>query len=74
MMFSGVTLKHNKNAVRLLAMVLLAAIIVANVLDIRSVSFFSIDLKGMLLFDSYASLFTLSISFADNSNKINVHK
>jgi NADH-quinone oxidoreductase subunit N len=62
MMFSGVTLKHNKSAVRLLAMVLLAAIIVANVLDIRSVSFFSIDLKGMLLFDRYASLFTLIIN------------
>lgn len=62
MMFSGVTLKHNKNAVRLLAMILLAAIIVANILDIRSVSFFSIDWRGMLLFDRYASLFTLIIN------------
>jgi NADH-quinone oxidoreductase subunit N len=62
MMFSGVTLKQNKNAVRLLAMVLMAAIILANFLDIRSVHFFSIDWKGMLLFDRYASLFTLVIS------------
>lgn len=62
MMFSGITLKHNKNAVRLLAMVLLSVIIVANILDVRSVSFFSIDWKGMLLFDRYASLFTLIIN------------
>ena len=62
MMFSGVALNKNKNAVRLLAMVLLAAIIIANILDIRSVHFFSIDWKGMLLFDRYASLFTLVIN------------
>jgi NADH-quinone oxidoreductase subunit N len=62
MMFSGVALKHNKNAVRLLAMLLLAAIIAANILDIRSVHFFSIDWRGMLLFDRYATLFTLVIN------------
>lgn len=62
MMFSGVMLKQNKSAVRLLAIILLALIIVANFLDIRSIQFFSIDWKGMLLFDRYASLFTLVIS------------
>ena len=59
MMFSGITLKENSKAVRLLAMVLLVAIIVANVLDIKAIHFFSIDWKGMLQFDRFASLFNL---------------
>jgi NADH-quinone oxidoreductase subunit N len=59
MMFSGIALKENKTGVRLIAMALLAAVIVANVLDLRGVQFFSIDWKGMLEFDRFASLFTL---------------
>ena len=59
MMFSGIALNENKKGVRLLAMVLLATIVAANVLDIREVHFFSIDWKGMLLFDRFASLFNL---------------
>ena len=59
MMFSGFTLNENTKAVRLLAMLLLALIIVANILDIRDVHFFSIDWKGLLLFDRYANLFNL---------------
>lgn len=62
MMFSGITLKENKTAVRLLAMILLAAIIVAGFLDLRSVHFFTIDWKGMLEFDRFASLFVLVTS------------
>lgn len=62
MMFSGITLKENKTAVRLLAMILLAAIIVAGFLDLRSVHFFTIDWKGMLEFDRFASLFVLVAS------------
>lgn len=59
MMFSGFTLNENTKAVRLLAMLLLALIIVANILDIRDVHFFSIEWKGLLLFDRYANLFNL---------------
>lgn len=62
MMFSGITLKENKTAVRLLAMVLLTAIIAAAVLDLREVHFFSIDWKGLLKFDRFASLFMLVAS------------
>src|SRR5215213_8088477 len=61
MMFSGITLKQNTVAVRVLAMVLLTIIIAGNILDINHVRFFSIDWKGMLEFDRYASLFTLVI-------------
>jgi NADH-quinone oxidoreductase subunit N len=61
MMFSGIALKDNKSGARLLAMILLAIIIIANVLELRGVQFFSVDTKGMLLFDRFASLFTLVI-------------
>ena len=62
MMFSGFTLKENKSAVRLLAMLLLAAIIAANIFELRGIHFFSIDLKGMLQFDRFAILITLVLS------------
>jgi NADH-quinone oxidoreductase subunit N len=58
MMFSGITLK-NKSSVRLLAMFLLAAIIAANILDIKDVHFFSIDWKGLIEFDRFALVFNL---------------
>src|SRR5687768_5970948 len=61
MMFSGIVLKDNKSGARLLAMVLLAVIIVANLLELRGIEFFSIYTKGMLLFSRFASLFTLVI-------------
>jgi NADH-quinone oxidoreductase subunit N len=61
MMFSGIALKQNKSAVRILAMVLLFALIVSSFLDLRGVHFFSIDVKGMLQFDRFGSLFTLVI-------------
>ena len=61
MMFSGIVLKDNKSGARLLAMILLAIIIVANLLQLRGVEFFSVDTKGMLLFDRFATLFTLVI-------------
>ena len=62
MMFSGFTLKENKSAVRLLAMLLLAAIIVANIFELRGIHFFSVDLKGLLQFDRFAILVTLVLS------------
>lgn len=57
MMFSGFVLKNN--AVRTLAMVLLAAVIVATAFELRGVVFFNINTRGMLLFDHFALLFTL---------------
>ena len=61
-MFSGFTLNQNKSAVRSLALVLLIALVVANILDVREVQFFTVDWKGMLYFDRFASLFTLVLS------------
>jgi len=59
MMFSGFTLKENKSVVRLLAMLLLATIIAANIFELRGIHFFSVDLKGLLQFDRFAILVTL---------------
>ena len=58
MMFSSFMLK-NKAAVRTLAYILLLAVIVMNVLELRGVSLFHVDAKGMLLFNRFALLFTL---------------
>ena len=63
MMFSGFALKENKSAVRLLAMLLLAVIIAANIFELRGIHFFSIDLKGFLQFDRFAILVTLVLCF-----------
>jgi NADH-quinone oxidoreductase subunit N len=57
MMFSGFALKNN--AIRTLALVLLAAVIVATAFELRGIPFFHIDTKGMLSFDKFALLFTL---------------
>ena len=58
MMFSGLLLKNNA-AVRNLAITLLLALIVANVLELRGITFFHVDVKGMMAFDRFALLFTL---------------
>ena len=58
MMFSSFLFK-DKAAVRTLAGVLLLLIITANLLDIRGVHFFTVDLTGMLHFDRFALLFNL---------------
>jgi len=58
MMFSGIAL-NQKATIRTLATVLLALIIIANFLELRGISFFSIDTKGMMAFDRFALLFTL---------------
>ncbi|RYZ29071.1 MAG: NADH-quinone oxidoreductase subunit N [Chitinophagaceae bacterium] len=62
MMFSGFALKNN--AIRTLALVLLAAVIVATAFELRGVPFFPIDTKGMLSFDKFALLFTLIASLS----------
>jgi NADH-quinone oxidoreductase subunit N len=58
MMFSSFLL-GNKNAVRTLAHILLLAVIVGNLLELRGIVLFHVDTKGMLIFDRFALLFTL---------------
>ena len=58
MMFSSFMLK-NKAAVRTLAHILLLSVIVMNLLELRGVSLFHIDTKGLLVFDRFALLFAL---------------
>lgn len=58
MMFSGFLMKRTA-AVRILAHVLLLAIIVVTALELRGIRFFNIDTKGMLFFDHFSLLFTL---------------
>jgi NADH-quinone oxidoreductase subunit N len=57
MMFSGFALKNN--AIRTLALALLAAIIVVTVLELRGVPFFHINTAGFLKFDKFSLLFTI---------------
>ena len=57
MMFSGFAL--SRSAVRTLAQVLLFLIVVATAFELRGVTFFQVDLKGMMLFDKFALLFSL---------------
>jgi NADH-quinone oxidoreductase subunit N len=57
MMFSGFAL--SRGAVRTLAQVLLTLIVLATALELRGVSFFAVDTKGMLSFDKFALLFSL---------------
>lgn len=57
MMFSGFAL--SKPAVRTLALVLLGVVVAGTVFELRGLSFFQINTRGMLLFDHFALLFTL---------------
>lgn len=58
MMFSSFLLK-DRAAVRTLAHVLLLAIIVVNLLELRDVPLITVDSKGLLAFDRFALLFSL---------------
>src|SRR5215217_4283971 len=58
MMFSSFLL-NSRNNVRVLAHILLLAVIVVNIMELRGISIFHIDTKGMLGFDRFALLFTL---------------
>jgi NADH-quinone oxidoreductase subunit N len=58
MMFSSFMLK-SKSAVRILAHILLLAVIFVNVLELRGTDLFHIDTKEMLVFDRFALVFTL---------------
>ena len=61
MMFSGVFLKQ-KNAVRMVAILGITLLLVANVLEMNGVSFFKVNVAGMMHFDRFALLFN-SIAF-----------
>lgn len=63
MMFSGFVLKQ-KSAIRSLAIILLLAVSIVNILELRGVAFFNIDLKGMLAFDNIALLFSLIVNLS----------
>lgn len=58
MMFSSFLLK-DRSAVRTLAHILLLAVIIVNVFELRDVSLLIVDTKGMLVFDRFALLFVL---------------
>ncbi|MBD0353504.1 MAG: NADH-quinone oxidoreductase subunit N [Flavisolibacter sp.] len=58
MMFSSFLLKE-KNAIRILANVLLIVVIAASLLELRGITLFAVDTKGMLQFDRFALLFNL---------------
>jgi len=58
MMFAAFLIR-SKSSVRVLAHVLLAIIIVANILELRGTSFFDINTRGMMAFDRFALLFTM---------------
>src|SRR5215204_1535661 len=58
MMFSSFLL-NSRNNVRVLAHILLLAVIVVNIAELRGISIFRIDTRGMLSFDRFALLFSL---------------
>lgn len=58
MMFAAFLIR-SKSHVRILAHVLLAVIIIANIMELKGISFFNVDTKGMMVFDRFALLFTL---------------
>ena len=57
MMFAGVLIK-DKQAVRTLAHVLLLLVLAGTALELRGVTFFNVDTRGMMQFDKFALLFT----------------
>lgn len=63
MMFSSVLLKQ-KSAVRGIAITGLAVLLLANILESRGISFFKIDVSGMMYFDRFALLFVSIALFA----------
>jgi NADH-quinone oxidoreductase subunit N len=58
MMFGSFLLK-SKSAVRLLAHILLAVIIIINILELNSIHFIEFNTQGMMVFDRFALLFIL---------------
>lgn len=63
MMFSSFMLR-SKAAVRSLAYILLIAVILVNLFELRGITLFHIDTRNMLVFDRFALLFTLVANIA----------
>ncbi len=63
MMFSSILLKQ-KSAVRGIAITGFAVLLLANILESRGISFFKIDVSGMMYFDRFALLFISIALFA----------
>ncbi|MBC7873409.1 MAG: NADH-quinone oxidoreductase subunit N [Ferruginibacter sp.] len=61
MMFSGIWLR-SKTAIRNIAIMGLVVLLLANILEMRGITFFAIDTKGMIVFDNFSLLFN-SIAF-----------
>jgi NADH-quinone oxidoreductase subunit N len=57
MMFAGVAVK-DKRVVRTLAHVLLLVVMVGTLMELRGITLFRVDTKGMMQFDQFALLFT----------------
>lgn len=62
MMFCGV-FTNSKNAIRAVAIIGLLGLTIANVMDMAGYHFFNVNVKGMLVFDTFGLLFN-TIAFA----------
>jgi NADH-quinone oxidoreductase subunit N len=58
MMFSSFLL-NNKNNIRVLAHILMLLLIIVNILELKGVDLFSMNVTGMLVFDRFSLLFSL---------------
>lgn len=63
MMFSGILLKQ-KSAIRTVAIAGILLLLAMSILDLKKVTLFSIDTKGMIVFDHFALLFNTIIFIA----------
>lgn len=63
MMFAGVLVKQ-RSTVRTLANVLLLAVLLVTVLELRGITLLNVDTKGMMVFDRFALLFILIASLS----------
>ena len=63
MLFSGIYLKE-KSAVRAIAIIGLAGLLLCNILEMNGTSFFHVGTEGMMRFDRFALLFTSIILFS----------
>lgn len=62
-LFSGIYLKQ-KSTVRAIAIVGMAGLLISNILEMRGISFFHINIEGMMRFDKFALLFISIILFS----------
>jgi NADH-quinone oxidoreductase subunit N len=62
-LFSGIYLKQ-KSTVRAIAIVGMAGLLISNILEMRGISFFHINIEGMMGFDKFALLFISIILFS----------